>query len=226
MKISCVKHGSYLFFNAIKLGFQMMRGACMLAKVRMPIITIFGGQQAKENSVYYKQAYELSKRLAEHSISTVTGGGPGIMFAASCGSKDGKQNDDKLNTLGIAVHGVDDDFENKCSPVFWVNYFFIRKWLMVRYSLGIVVFPGGVGTVDELFDVLNYMKHKRVPPIPLVLVGIDYWQPLIDWMEHKAIAQGYMKKYYLDFFILVDTADEAFAIVHRVCDQYKDHIAK
>ncbi len=227
MKISCFRHGGYLFMSAIKLGFQMMRGACMLSKIRMPIVTILGGSKAKEGSEHYNQAFALSKRFAQSGISSITGGGPGIMYAANCGAKAGKDKDDKVgNTLGIAVSRVDDDFENQCSPLFWVDYFFIRKWLLVRYSLGIVVFPGGFGTVDELFDVLNYKKHKRVPAIPLILVGKEYWQPIVDWIKNQALAQGYVEEYYLDFFKVVDSIDEAYEPIKQVCDQYKEHIAK
>lgn len=205
----------------------MMRGACMLSKVRMPIVTVLGGSKVHEDNPYYKQAFELSKRLSQEGISSITGGGPGIMYAANCGAKAGNVSEDKtLNTLGIAVSRVDEDFENQCSPLFWVDYFFIRKWLLVRYSLGIVVFPGGIGTVDELFDVLNYKKHKRVPPIPLILVGAEYWQPLIDWLKNKALAQGYIEEYYLDFLTVVDSAEQAYMPIKKVCDQYRQHIQK
>ncbi len=224
MKISCFRHGLYLFFSAIKLGFQMMRGACKLSKVRMPIVTIFGGREASGDSPYYKQAYDLSKRYAQDHISVISGGGPGIMEAANCGAKDGKPiGEKKLNTLGIAVRGVDDQFKNRCSPLIWVNYFFIRKWLMIRYSLGIVVFPGGIGTADELFEVLNFKKHKRIPPIPLILIGTNYWQPLVMWMKEKAVKEGYAPSSYLDFFMVTDSLDEAFNQVKKVCDQYREH---
>lgn len=225
MKISCVRHGAYLFFNAIKLGVAMVRVACGLAKVRMPMVTVFGSARVGPESVLYKQSYALGKMLAEHGVSVITGGGPGVMDAATCGAYAGKDPQEKmLNTLGIAVTGVDASFVSRCSNVVWVDNFFIRKWMLVRYSLGIVVFPGGFGTLDELSDVLNYMKHKRIPLIPMIFIGVDYWQPLIDWMNMSALKEGYIKSEYLNFFKVTDSIDEACKIIIDVCDQYKAHI--
>lgn len=221
LKNSCLWQSLYLFCSAIKLGLQMMRGACTLGKVRMPIITVFGGREAKEDSMYYTQAYEFAKRCAQNRISVITGGGPGIMYAANCGAHDGKSADEKkLQTIGIAVKGIDEAFDNKCAPLIWVNYFFIRKWLLVRYSIGIVVFPGGIGTMDELFEVLNVMKHQRVPAIPVILIGTDYWQPILTWMQDKALKHGYIKEAYLHLFIVTDSIDEAFGHIKKVCSQY------
>ncbi len=225
MKITCFKHGFFLFFSAIKLGFQLMRGACMLAKVQMPIVTVFGGREATEDNPYYKQAYDLSSRFVHDGMSVLTGGGPGIMYAANCGARSAiPKKQKKLQTLGIAVKGVDEAFENKCSPLLWVHYFFIRKWLLIRYALAFVVFPGGLGTADELFDVLNYMKHKRIPPLPVILIGSDYWAPIVDWMKDKALKEGFIKEQYMHFFIVTDSIDEAFSLVKKVSDQYKMHV--
>ena len=227
MKISCMKHGMYLFFNAIKLGYSMARIACGLSKVRMPIVTVFGSSRPAPESDLYKKAFNLGEQLAEHGISVITGGGPGVMDAANCGAFSGRnQQDSMLNTMGIAVNGVDASFKSRCSEVLWVDTFFVRKWMLVRYSLGIVVFPGGLGTFDELFDVLNYMKHKRIPLIPLILIGVDYWQPLVDWMKNMALQEGYINPEYLNFFQVTDSVDEACNKLIHVCDQYKAHVKK
>jgi hypothetical protein len=227
MKISCFGHGIYLFFNALKLGVSMVRVGCGLAKVRMPMVTVFGSSRIKPESDEYKQAFALSAALAKHEISVITGGGPGIMDAANCGAYSQHNSNDKLlNTLGIAVTGVDASFKSRCSKVLRVDTFFLRKWMLIRYSLGIVIFPGGVGTLDELFEVLNYMKHGRIPAIPLILIGVDYWQPLIDWMKHRLLQEGYINAEYLGFFRLTDSIDEACNAIITVCDQYKMHINK
>lgn len=226
MYISCIKHGVYLFFSAIRLGITMVRVSCGLAKMRMPLVTVFGSAKAAPDSDWYTQAFALSKRLAEHAISVLTGGGPGIMHAANCGALAGKDpQDNMLNTLGIGVFDVDASFESRCNKVLWVDNFFIRKWMLVRYSLGIVVFPGGLGTLDELSDVLNYLKHKRIPPIPVILVGVAYWQPLIDWM-HNAAQHGYMPQEYQQFFKVTDNIDQAYASLAGVCDNYKAHVKR
>jgi uncharacterized protein (TIGR00730 family) len=205
----------------------MARLACGLSKVRMPMVSVFGSSRVNPESEEYKRAYALGATLAQHEISVITGGGPGIMDAANCGAFSGRnQQDDMLNTMGIAVTGVDASFKSHCSEVMWVDTFFVRKWMLVRYSLGIVVFPGGLGTFDELFDVLNYMKHKRIPAIPVILIGIDYWQPLVDWMKSRALAEGYINAEYLKFFQLTDSIEEASSIIVNICDQYKAHVKK
>lgn len=225
MKISCVRQGLYLFFNGIKLGWAMARLVCGLAKVRMPMVSVFGSSRVQPESDAYKQAFALGAMLARHEISVITGGGPGIMDAANCGAfSERVQGDDMLNTMGIAVTGVDTSFKSRCSEVMWVDTFFLRKWMLVRYSLGIVVFPGGLGTFDELFDVLNYMKHKRIPAIPVILIGIDYWQPLVEWLKGRVLAQGYINAEYLNFFQVTDSIEQACSILVNICDQYKAHI--
>jgi uncharacterized protein (TIGR00730 family) len=207
------------------MGVSMARVVCGLAKVRMPIVTIFGSANTAQNTPYYEQAYALSNALAAQKISVITGGGPGIMQAANCGAYAARtEKDDKLNTLGIGVIGVDDRSKSSCNTMLWVDNFFIRKWMLVRYSLGVVVFPGGFGTLDEFSDILNYMKHKRIPPIPLILIGSAFWQPLVDWMKNTLLKEGYIYAEYLSFFRVVDSVDQAAAILIEVCNQYKAHV--
>jgi uncharacterized protein (TIGR00730 family) len=224
LKISSFWHSQYLFYNGIKLGFQMMRGARILAKVRMPMVTFFGGREIAQEHPIAQQAYDLAKQLAQQDISVITGGGPGIMHAANCGARAGKiAGNNELNTFGIGVHGIDASFKNECAQMFWVNNFFIRKWLLIRYSLGIVVFPGGFSTLDELFDVLNYMKSNRIPKLPLILIGVDYWQPMIEWFKQAGIASGCITPQELRFFMVTDSLDEAKEVIMQICAQYRLH---
>lgn len=225
MKISSFWHSQYLFYNGIKLGFQMMKGALVLAKVRMPMVTFFGGREIGADHPFAQQAFELAKRLAQQDVSVITGGGPGIMHAANCGAKAGNVAETSgLNTLGVGVRGVDEQFKNECAQIFWVNNFFIRKWLLIRYSLGIVVFPGGFGTLDELFDVLNYMKSNRVPKLPLILIGKAYWEPMIAWFKQEGLKYGFVTDQQLQFFLITDSLDEAFDVIMQICTQYRVHV--
>lgn len=224
MKISCFWHGIYLFRNAITLGFSMVRVGCALANVRMPMVTVFGSSRVDPNSELYKKVFNFTGELAKHKISVLTGGGPGIMDAANCGAyQERDHHDSMLNTLGIGVNGVDQSFNSKCANVISVDTFFLRKWMLVRYSLAIVVFPGGLGTLDELFDVLNYMKHKRIPPIPLILYDVKYWQPIFDWLKNSSLAEGYIDPEYLDFFELTDDLQEASMRIIDLCERYRTH---
>lgn len=211
-----------LFWSSVKIAWQLLRGASKLAQVKPPIITIFGGTYTNQDSVYYKKAYDFAKKCAQSNVSVVTGGGPGIMYAANCGVKEHQVDQEYITTLGIAVKGVDDKFENLCSPLLWVDHFFVRKVFLIRYAMAMVVFPGGLGTCDELFEVLNYMKHKQVFHIPLVLIGVEFWQSFIDWLKNYPLKQGYMQAEYMDFFIVTDDVEYAFAYIQNRWKQYKD----
>jgi len=219
-----VKHNWFfecirLFGQSFKAGFQFMYGRYKLSRVPHPIISIFGGKGANAEGIYTKQAYDFAAHCVDHGISVITGGGPGLMEAANCGAYE-KSVQEKLKqprTLGVSVRGVDEDFVNPCAPLIRVDYFFIRKWLLMRYSCAFVIFPGGIGTADEFFDLLNLMKLKRVKKVPVVLVGKNYWQSLINWYEQSGVAQGFIKQEYRDLFSVTDDVTEAFAVVHGVC---------
>ena len=217
MYITCIKYGLLFLIDAFRYSFQLLRGVCWIARLRTPIISVFGGAEAHEESEEYQKAFAFAERVARAGMSVITGGGPGIMQAANCGARAQKhKNKKKLNTLGIAVKGVDNHIETQCAPLIWVSTFFLRKWLLTCQSSAVVVFPGGVGTADELFETLNLFKHGRLSRMPIVLVNSAYWSPIIDWMKEQALPAGYIQETYLQFFTLVDTADEAFEAIRHV----------
>lgn len=163
--------------------FQLCYGTYRLSRLQQPIVAVFGGGGAYYKGKYAKWAYQFSEKMVSRDHSIITGGGPGVMEAANCGASEHAK-DKKKATLGIRVYGVDGDFSNKCAPTIEVDYFFIRKWLLTHYSCGYVLFPGGVGTVDEFFEVINLMKLKKIQKSPVVLVGVEYWKDLIHWYDH------------------------------------------
>jgi len=144
------------------------------------------------------------------------------MVAANCGAAETRKKGEKAQTLGIAVSGIDEDFMNPCADTLFVNYFFMRKWLLIRYSVGFIIFPGGVGTMDELFDLLNMMKHHRVPPLPVVLIGVEYWQPLVKWFKESALKGGLIDERLTELFVVTDDIDEAYDLLYEVCEIYLD----
>lgn len=212
-----------IFLHAIKVGYELMAGFFRLARMPMPIVTFFGGAKADSSGTCVQQAHDLAERFVKSGVSVLTGGGPGIMVAASCGAAEGSKPGKKGRTLGITVAGVDEEFVNPCADTLRVSYFFMRKWLLIRYSVGYVVFPGGVGTMDELFDLLNMLKHNKIPPFPVVLIGVDYWQPVITWFYNFAFKEGLIDESLAKLFVVTDSIDEAYEIIYDVCQQYIEH---
>ena len=220
MNMKYIKESLSIFFHSIKVGYQLMTSFFRLARLPMPIVTVFGGAKADKKGNYVQIAHDLSERFVKKGISVITGGGPGIMMAASCGAAGARKKGQKAQTLGIGVSGIDEDFVNPCTSTLHVNYFFMRKWLLVRYSVGFVVFPGGIGTMDELFDLLNLMKHHRIPELPVVLVGIEYWKPLVQWFRDSALKSGLLDERLTKLFIVTDSIDEAYETIYDVCENY------
>ncbi len=207
------------FVQSLRYCAQLIRGIHALAHLQQPIITLFGGAESQQESPHYQQVYLFAQRLASKGFSVVTGGGPGIMQAANCGAMKGMPQEEAYkHSLGIAVHGIDDHVTGQCAPIVRVDMFFQRKWLLVKQAAAVVVFPGGLGTADELFYLMNLYKHDRLPRVPVVLVDRAYWEPLVTWLKERALPAGYIKEGFLSFFVLVDTIDEAFAVVQKVAD--------
>ena len=212
---------------ALRIAWELITTMRSMRRVRMPAITIFGSSSIDQKNKYAQQAFTFAQKVVAHDISVLTGGGPGIMEAANCGAMQKKeQQKDMVSSLGIGVTYVDTQYENPCVPVIRVSYFFLRKWLLIRYASAFVIFPGGVGTVDELFELLNCMKHHKVPKLPVILIGVDYWKPLIDWLQARAYAQGFVSAYQINLITVTDDLDEAFATIRDVCEQYHQYIKK
>ncbi len=204
-----------LFFSLLRVFFQLLYGAWRVSKLHKPIISIFGGARLKETDVYFYQAHELAQKLVAADISVLTGGGPGIMEAVSCGAIVG--NSKKAKSMGISVKDLGEG-RNKCvQEYFELNYFFARKWLLTRYSVAFVVFPGGFGTMDELSEVLTLIQTKRLKRVPIILIGKEYWEYFMKWITDEALKHGTIGKEDLKLFIVTDDLHEAFCMVRDEC---------
>ncbi|HBY05636.1 MAG: hypothetical protein UV38_C0001G0168 [candidate division TM6 bacterium GW2011_GWE2_42_60] len=198
----------YLMGLYIKLFFQMVRGLWIVSKLPHPIVTFFGGRRLTKECVYAEQAFELARRLSECKISVITGGGPGLMEAANCGAAAAK--DGASRTMGVGVTGVNDmEPKNQCAKYhFMTDYFDLRKHLLIAYSHAYVIFPGGFGTLDELFEVLTLMQTKKLPPMPVVLFGSSYWKDLLEWVD-EAVGLGLVTPEHAALIFVTDNIDEA-----------------
>lgn len=224
--VGIIKEAWSIITNALKIAWQLIKSAHFIRKVRMPAVTIWGGTHAPVHSAYAELASAFAQKLVAHDISVLTGGGPGIMEAANCGATQEKKDESYLSSLGIGVSFIDKEYTNPCVPVIQVDYFFLRKWLLIRYSLAFIVFPGGVGTVDELFELLNFMKYGKVPKLPVILIGTEYWKPMIEWFHTRALVHGFVNQYQIDLFTVTDDIEEAFALVQESCDLYREYSKK
>jgi uncharacterized protein (TIGR00730 family) len=171
-----------------------------------PCITVFGSARFKEDNIYYNNARNFGKRIAELGFATMTGGGPGIMEAANRGA---------FENGGISVGcNIQLPFEQKPNP--YVNksitfeHFFVRKVLLVKYSYAFIIMPGGFGTMDEFFEILTLVQTKTVTDFPIVLFGKEYYKPLIEMIEWM-VNQGTISKEDLSLLLLTDDEDEAMS---------------
>ena len=181
-----------------------------ISRLKKPIVTIFGGKRADTKNPYYQQAGDLAGMLAQKDYAILTGGGPGIMESALCGAlKKGKNH----QALGIGVQGLDVEYKSLCDhETIFLGTFAVRKQLLIRYSKAFISFPGGIGTLDEILEVLNLIKTKKLFPVPIILIGKDYWRLVLQWME-QAIRENYIGQEYAKLITVVDTVEDAYEII-------------
>ncbi len=174
-----------------------------------PLITVFGSARTKEGEPSYEDARKLGKMLAEHGYGVITGGGPGIMEAANRGAKEGN---------GISV-GLNIKLPMEQKPNVYQSlsldfrYFFIRKVCFLKYSQGVVIYPGGFGTMDEMFEVITLVQTDKINRIPIAVVGGEFWAPLWDWVRDKVLDAKMISERDFDYFRLCDNADEALKFI-------------
>jgi uncharacterized protein (TIGR00730 family) len=197
-------------WRVFKVMSEFVNGYDKLTKIG-PCVTVFGSARTKEDDKYYKLAEEVAKKATELGLGVITGGGPGIMEAANKGAKEAGGISAGLNIeLEFEQHPnkyIDHD------KVVTFDYFFVRKVMLMKYSQGFVIMPGGFGTLDELFEAITLTQTQKVTPYPIVLVGKDYWSGLVDWIKDKMLAEGNISDKDLDLFKLVDTAEDAMQVI-------------
>ena len=181
-----------------------------------PCISVFGSARLKEGTKWYNEAEKFGELMSNHDFGVMTGGGPGIMEASNKGAKEsgGK-------SVGV---GIELPFEAGMNPYVDMGvenrYFFTRKVMFLKYSKGFVVFPGGLGTLDELFEALTLAQTGHNVKYPIVLVGKEFWGGLLDWIKNTQLEQGLISEKDLDLFRVVDTAEEA---VNKIVEYHTNY---
>lgn len=178
-----------------------------------PCISIFGSARTPENHPTYQLTVDIAKEVVNSGYGVITGGGPGIMEAANKGAKLA------LGTsVGLNILLPFEQSSNKyIDPDKTINfqYFFVRKVMFVKYAQGFVVMPGGVGTLDELFEAITLIQTEKIKKIPIILVGKSYWEGLIDWLKNSMLKEKNISPEDLYLFKLVDTPEEVIDALEK-----------
>ncbi len=176
-----------------------------------PLVTIFGSARTKPGSPHYESAKKLGNLLAEAGYGVLTGGGPGIMQAGNEGAYEKKGISVGLNiTLPMEQHP--NQFQTTSLDF---RYFFVRKVCFLKYSVAIVVYPGGFGTFDEFSEALTLMQTNKIRRVPLVVDGKKFWESLREWFRVSLVKEGMIDEEDMKIFKVVDTAEEAFQFIKR-----------
>jgi len=178
-------------WRVLRIQSDLVQGMETMARAlegRKKVVTIFGSTRKHESDEIYQDARRVCCLLAERGFDVVTGGGPGIMEAANRGTKEGNG-----LSIGLNIHLPHEQKPNAyLDAVYECKYFFVRKMMFAKYSHGFVIFPGGFGTLDELFESLTLIQTGRLADFPVILFGSEYWSPLLNWLRDFTLQRGYI----------------------------------
>jgi uncharacterized protein (TIGR00730 family) len=183
-----------------------------------PCVSIFGSARLKEDDAWYQDAQRIAEGLGKKGYGIISGGGPGIMEAANRGAME----------VGAPSVGLNIELPHEQKPNDFIDldksvdfdYFFVRKVMFVKYSQGFVVMPGGFGTLDEMFEAITLIQTKKIGKFPVVLVGKDYWQGLMDWMETTLGGNHLISDGDMNLMKLVDSPEEAIQAIDDFYSRY------
>jgi uncharacterized protein (TIGR00730 family) len=191
-------------WRVLRITAEFIDGFDKLASITRGI-SVFGSARTSPSDPLYKSAVETSRLLAENGFQIITGGGPGIMEAANKGAKLGGG-----KSIGC---NIELPFEQGGNPYLDVSvdfrYFFVRKTMLVKYSLAFIIFPGGFGTLDELFEALTLVQTGKINNFPIILFGRAYWAGLVRWLQSRVAIEGKISRSDLDLLVLTDDPREA-----------------
>jgi uncharacterized protein (TIGR00730 family) len=232
-------HEYFKFLKSLfKTSFLLIRGMWKLTKLPQPAITIFGGSRVPLEGKAAQDAKKLGYRLAKEGFSVITGGGPGIMEAANMGAlefasenlKECKLNGEEgctplLISAGIGLLRLNKEGSNRyLQENILMDHFFARKWLLVRYSVGFIIFPGGFGTLDELFEIITLVQCNRMARVPIILMHKDYWAPIDLWIQTRALENKLINPEDANIITITDSVDEAVKQIITYSSKQKESV--
>ena len=197
------------FYFTMKVAWEFIKGFRSLHFIG-PCITIFGSARLGETTPAYQKTVEVAGRIAELGFTIMTGGGPGIMEAANRGAK-------SVGGRSVGVN-IELPFEQKSNPYLDrsvdIRYFFVRKVLLLKYSYGFVIMPGGFGTLDEFFETITLIQTKKISKFPIVIMDREYHTKLTEYIDHM-IEQGTVSPSDRDLYLFTDSVDEAMNYIQE-----------
>ncbi len=197
---------------------EFVEGFETMGKIK-PSIAVFGSARTKPSNKYYKLAVRVAKELSKKGFGIITGGGPGIMEAANRGAKEANG-----SSTGVNIELPHEQFANPYidqDKLLNFRYFFIRKVMFFKYAQGYIIMPGGFGTIDEFFEVLTLIQTGKTEKVPIVVMGKEYWQPLMSWLKKFMLDFKLIEDFDMDLFKLTDDPKEAAQIIY---DFHKNQI--
>ena len=212
-------HEGALPENVLSIAREFWAGFAAVDKIDRPAVSIFGSARIPEGSDEYEATRKVGRKFAEAGWAVITGGGPGVMEAANRGAKEG-------GGLSIGFN-IDLPHEQGSNPYLDISYtfkhFYARKVCFVKPAEGFVIFPGGFGTLDELFEALTLIQTGKAENFPVVLIDTDYWGEMLDWIKGEMLADGMISSKDLDLLHVTDDLDEA---VRTVLECYEMNCAE
>jgi hypothetical protein len=202
-------------WRALRIMGEFIEGFDALARLG-PAVSIFGSARTKPDDPMYQQARDLAVKLSHQGFTVITGGGPGIMEAANRGAKEA----DGVS-VGLAIELPREKGPNPYVDIAqYYNYFFVRKTMFVKYAQAFVIFPGGFGTFDELFESLTLVQTGKIDHFPIILYDSSYWSGLVEWIRAEVVGRGNVAERDLDLFRVCDDIDEIVGIISA---SYREH---
>ena len=213
------RHDGDLFADAARIGEEFLQGFRAVDRIDRPAVTLFGSARVHEGHPAYEEAREVGRRFAEAGFAVVTGGGPGVMEAANRGAKEGGG-----LSVGFNIELPHEQYENPYLDIeMTFRHFYARKTMFVKAAEGFVIFPGGFGTLDELFESVTLIQTGKVLHFPVVLLDSDYWKGMLAWLQERPLAGGMISPEDFELLHLTDSPEEAVA---RVVDAYERRSAR
>ena len=198
-------------WRVLRIQGEFVAGFDALSKLPKAV-TVFGSARTTPEDASYQLGVDVGRKLAEHSYAVITGGGPGIMEAANRGAHEAGG-----LSVGLGIELPHEQGLNEYVDLgLNFRYFFARKTMFLKYSQAFICLPGGMGTMDEFFEVMCMVQTGKVTNYPIVLMGTEYWSGLLEWMENTLAANGYINEGDRELFLLTDDPDEALShIIQR-----------